>query len=324
MPPEGEKTLKGRPTPYIDPKKIESGEYELPLWADLSSLPEHERRGIWGLMVGNEGRTRYAVYDAFVKMGFNPETDMLQCPIMSPENFASPAKDWFQGEPKNSKFWKADTLRGPASDWNQMTSIDGVFASGSETNQGGASTVSTGSYAGNRAAEYAKKVTQGRISEEQVKEDKERVYAPVKRMKSPGANVSWKEIWMGINRVMQQDCGDIRNTALSKHGRMWLDSIRKHEMQMTYARNPHELVRVLEAESRITVAEIYLYLVLANERANELKIDPDKIMYTKLINGELITTFKENEWWLKPPYASTYLENWNICRAQELSEKQEI
>ncbi|MDR2664714.1 MAG: hypothetical protein LBC21_00355, partial [Oscillospiraceae bacterium] len=306
-----------RPTPYIDPEKIKSGEYELPLWADLSSMPEYERRAIWGLMVGNEGKTRYAIYDNYNKQGFNPETDMLQCPVMSPESFGYPFKDWFQGEPHNNKFWKADTLKGVASDWNQMTNVEGLFAAGSESNQGGSVAGSSGSYAGNRAAEYAKSATRGKLSEAQISAEKERVYAPVRRLDSPNANVSWKEIWMGVNRVMQQDCGDIKNVALSNHGLMWLDSIKKHELRMTYARNPHELARVMEAESRVTVAEIYLYLCLANFRANDESVSPDKLMYNKFIDGELITTFREEGWWLKPPYAATYLENYEKCRALE-------
>ena len=306
-----------RPTPHIDPELIKSGEYELPFWADISSMPEHERRGIWGLMVGNEGRTRIAIYDYYNKAGFNPEKDMLQCPMMSLENFASFAKDWFQGEANNSKFWKADTLKGVATDWNEMTSVSGLFASGSETSQGGAGAGSSGAYSGNRAAEYAMKVERGRISEAQVTAEKERVYAPVGRMNDPQAVISWKELWMGMNRVMQQDCGDIKAPNICEHGLMWLDSIKKHEMQMTYARNPHELVRVLECESRMTVAEIYLYLCIANFKAAEEGADKNKLMFSKLLDGELITTYKEDKWWLKAPYAPTYLENYEKCRALE-------
>jgi hypothetical protein len=77
---------------------------------------------------------------------------------------------------------------------------------------------------------------------------------------------------------------------------------------------------VLEAESRITVAEIYLCLSIANHRANEAEISTDKKMYTKFIDGELVLTFKEDEWWLKPPYAATYLENYENCRANEKEE----
>ncbi|MDR1299120.1 MAG: hypothetical protein LBJ84_02570, partial [Oscillospiraceae bacterium] len=126
---------------------------------------------------------------------------------------------------------------------------------------------------------------------------------------------------MGINRVMQQDCGDIKNVALSNHGLMWLDSIKKHEMQMTYARNPHELARVMEAESRVTVAEIYLHLCLANFRADDEKVSKDRLMFNKFIDGELVTTYKEDGWWLKPPYAATYPENYAKCRALEKGDK---
>jgi hypothetical protein len=40
-------------------------------------------------------------------------------------------------------------------------------------------------------------------------------------------------------------------------------------------------------------------------------------MFNKLKDGELLTTFKEDKWWLKPPYAPTYLENYTKSRALE-------
>jgi hypothetical protein len=103
---------------------------------------------------------------------------------------------------------------------------------------------------------------------------------------------------------------------------MWLDSIKRHEMQMTYARNPHELVRVLECESRITVAEIYLYLCLANFKAADEGVGEDKQLFCKLINGELIVTYKDDKWWLKPPYARHTLKITEKCRALEKEVRQ--
>ena len=228
-----------------------------------------------------------------------------------------PKRTGSRAKATDCKFWKADTLRGVTVDWNQMSSVEGLFASGSESSQGGAGAGSSGAYAGNRAAEYALKVGQGRISASQVEAEKERVYGPVKRMNDQQAVISWKELWMGMNRVMQQDCNEFRTPATCKHGLMWLDSIRKHEMNLTYARNPHELVRVLECESRVTVAEIYLHLALANFKAADEGVSKDKSMYNKLIDGELITTYRESNWWLKPPYAPSYLENYTTCRALE-------
>jgi len=306
------------PTPDIDPAKIESGEYELPLWADLTSLPDYERRGIWGLMIGNEGKTRTSIYTYFNKAGFNPEKDMLQVPVMNPEVYGNPRKDYYQGEPNNNKFWKSDTLRGVVVDWNQMTNVDGLFAAGSEAGQGGAACGAGGAYAGNRAAEYAMKTRRGEISEAQVKQIKDHVYGPIDRMDDPKATVSWKELWMGVNRVMQQDCGDYRTKVLCEHGLNWLDSIKKLEMQMTYARNPHELTRVLECESKLTTAEVYLYLAIANFNAEEKGEGEGKVMLNKLVDGRLVTTYKENKWWLKPPYAPTYRENYEKCRELEL------
>ena len=301
---------------------IESGEYELPFWADLSDLPDSERRGIWGLMVGNEGRTRMAVYDYYNKAGFNPETDMLQCPNMTADHFGWRRKDWFQGEPDMAAFWKADTLSGIATDWNQMTNVPGLFASGSESGQSGAAAGSSGAYAGNRAAEYAMENELAPVDEAQLAAEKARVYAPVKRAGDPNARISWKELWMGLNRVMQQDCGYFRTESTFKHGLMWLDSIKKKEMQMTFARNPHELIRVLECESRITIGEIYLHLGLANITAAKENVPQEKEMFVKLADGERVLRFEDAQWWLKPPYAPTYLENYNICRAKERNEQE--
>ena len=319
IPDEGKKMI-GTPQADITldmAKGVENGEYELPLWADIAGMPEYERRAIWGLMVTNEGRTRTGIYDYYNKAGFNPDKDMLQCPVMSLEGLAYPRRDWFQGEAMATKPWKADTLKGIAIGWDQMSSVEGLFACGSETGQGGAPAVSSGAYCGHRAAEYAMKTAQGEIDEAQVTAEKERVYAPVKRLGNPEAVISWKELQLGMNRVMQQDCGDFRTRVLFEHGLMWLNSIKNQEMQMTYARNPHELVRVLECESKVTVAEVYLYLGLANCRAEETGEEEGKIMYTRLIDGELITTFKDNEWWLKAPYAPTYLENYEKITAKD-------
>lgn len=318
IPLEGRPNLSaGRSAPFIEQEKIISGEYKLPLWADLAAFSPHERRALWGLMVGNEGRTRTAVYDYFNRIGFNPDTDMLQCPVMTPYNFQYDSKDWFQGEADRAVVWKTDTLAGVSTDWNQMTSLPGLFACGAESGQGGAIGGSSGGYCGNRAAEYAMKAELGKLCEEQVAAEKKRVYAPVERMHDPNANVSWKELWMGLNRVMQQDCGEFRSPELCEHGLNWLESIKMHEMQMTYARNPHELARVLEVETRITVGEVYLNLCKANFIAEKDEANKDKIMFTSIIDGELKLNFKEDDWWLKPPYAPTYLENYENCRALE-------
>ena len=319
MPAEGQKyIMMDRPGIIHDlPERIRNGEYELPFWADIPALPEYERRGIWGLMVSNEGKSRYPVYDYYNKAGFNPDKDMLQCPVLIPENYVLKKKDWFLGEPEMAKFWKTDTIRGIATDWNQMTNIPGLFSAGIDSSQGSATAGASGMYAANRAVEYSKNTKLGKIDDAQVAAEKERVYAPVKRVGDWRASVSWKELWAGMTRVMQQDCGDFRTIPICEHGLMWLDSIKKHEMCMTAAHNPHELVRILECESRATVDEIYLHSCIAKLRSEETGEGEGKIMYNQLADGKLVTTYKENNWWLKPPYAPTYLENYEKFTALE-------
>ena len=320
MPAEGQPyVMNDRPGIIHDlAERIRNGEYELPLWADISALPEDERRGIWGLMICNEGKTRYPIYDYFNKAGFNPDTDMLQCPVMVPENYVDKKKDWFQGEQHVVKFWKADTLRGVATDWNQMTTIEGLFAAGTDSGQASATAGSSGMYAANRAAEYAKKTALKKVDEAQLTAEKERVYAPVKRMGDPSACISWKEMWAGTARVMQQTCDNgFRTIPVCEHGIRWMDSIDKHEARMTYARNPHELWRVLECESRIAVGKVYLYSAIAQIRAEESGEGKGKVIFNQFKDGGLVTTYKEDGWWLKAPYAPTYLENFETHTALE-------
>jgi hypothetical protein len=44
------------------PERIRKHEFVLPLNMDLTRLPAHERRVIFGMMVGNECRTRIPIY----------------------------------------------------------------------------------------------------------------------------------------------------------------------------------------------------------------------------------------------------------------------
>jgi len=150
-----------------------------------------------------------------------------------------------------------------------MTSVDGLFAAGSSSGLEGCSyACSSGFYAGNRAVEYGKKVSLGEVDEAQLDAEIKRVHAPVRRTGDPGAYVSWKELWGGSARVMQQCCGDFKTISILEHGLTWLDSIKKNEMQRTYARNPHELARVMEDETRITVSEMFLHACIIKIRTD--------------------------------------------------------
>ena len=72
--------------PTLDlPELVRRGEYALPLFANMTDMPEYERRAIFGLMVGNEGKTRVPIYQVYAEAGFDPDKDMLQTPLISRE-----------------------------------------------------------------------------------------------------------------------------------------------------------------------------------------------------------------------------------------------
>jgi succinate dehydrogenase/fumarate reductase flavoprotein subunit len=314
------------PKPIHDlPERIRNGEYELPFWADLAGMPDDERRSIWGLMIGNEGKSRYTLYDLYTREGFNPDKDMLWAPIYVPEAY----KSWalFQGEPDIVKPWRTENMGGQgeiASDWNAMTTVEGLFCAGAAAGLEGCSfACSSGFYSGNRAAEFAQKVSFGSINAEQLTAERERVYAPVKRNVTPEAYISWKELWAGSARAMQTCCGEYKTIPVLKNGLSWFDSIKKQEMQQTYARNPHELVRVLECETRIAVSEVYIHACIAKIETDRNGTSKDKLVFNHLENDEVITTFRDYKYWLKAPYSSTYLKNYDICRESEIAARKE-
>ena len=100
---------------------------------------------------------------------------------------------------------------------------------------------------------------------------------------------------------------------------MWMDSIKKNEMQLTYARTPHELARVMEDHTRITVGELLLNGVL-NQMEHGDEIPRGNYVYYQLRDGEFTTSLKEDKFWLKAPYEDSYLGNYDKIRRQEREE----
>ncbi len=118
---------------HLTPKLIEglkTGEYKLPLYADLPSMPPLERRALWGLMVGNEGKTNYSVYKMYNKYGFDPDKDMIEVTMLPIEFYAGPVPFWasFGGYP----LWRSTTGDDciMVTDWNLKSNLDGLYGAG--------------------------------------------------------------------------------------------------------------------------------------------------------------------------------------------------
>ena len=158
------------------------------------------------------------------------------------------------------------------------------------------------------------------IDRVQVEQEKVRVYAPINRK----GDIGWKELHAGISRIMQNYCGEYKGEGILKSGLWWLNSIRESEVSRTFTRNPHELWRTLECLSRITVGEMIMHSSLAR-KASSKALDFKRIDYPEMNSPEwnkFVTIRLENgkvkvgdlplNYWLLPPNALTYEENYKL------------
>ena len=302
------------------PSLIKSGKVKLPLYADLPSMPEHERRAIFGLMVGNEGRTRVPVYENYTAAGFDPDKDMLQAPILNPNNYLTGA--WFWDAPHPKYRSQGIVSGGLVFDWDLKTNLEGLWVAGLNGFCGldHSSSATSGRYCGRKAAKHAQSASEPVIDRAQVDAEKARVYAPIKQKSGMG----WKELNAGICRIMQDHVGSLMHENTLKLGLRWLKDIGGNEAATAYARNPHELIRTLECLTLLTVGEIIIHASLAREASSSAlmfsRIDypkRDKPEWNKFVtirkeNGEVKVGELPLDYWKLPPYAPTYEENYNL------------
>jgi hypothetical protein len=235
--------------------------------------------------------------------------------MMDPESYGfGDFFGWYHGEFNVCKNWKDTGLFGgsgsPVVDWRLMTNVPGLFGAGLAVGiSGAAGACSTGAYAGRQAAKYAAEQVGCELNEKQVQAEIDRICEPVGRVGSPDAYIGWKELWAGTARVMQCHCRDHKTAISLQYGLDWLKSIRERELQQTYARNPHELARVLECEQRLTVCEMFLIGCLSKLRAEEAGKE-DMFVIDRLADGEVVTTYRPNKFWLEAPYEPTLLGNY--------------
>ena len=308
------------------PERIRKGEYVLPLYADLTRLPEKERRVIFGLNVGNEGKTRIPVYDTYTKAGFDPDKDMLQAPLLAPEGYAMPVYWIGRLMPHLRRVGDPGPGCGYLVDWDLRTSLEGLYAAGGNCIAGAgdhASAATSGRFAGRKAATYVKTTPEIRVSKRQVEAERARVYAPLEQ--SPGG-AGWKELNAGIARIMQDYCSQFRTEGTLQLGMSLLKELKEVAAERTYAANPHELTRTLECFHIITFGEMIMQASLSRKassaylnfhRLDYPELDPPdwhKIIPMKLEKDKVITRELPVDYLLKSPYAPTYKENYKIHR----------
>lgn len=262
--------------------------YKLPFYSDLSRMPEMERKAIWGLMVGEEGKTRIPIYENYTKRGFDPEKHILQ----------SYGSGW-----KSASFLPQERQLfglpgGIFHDWKLQTNIEGIFAAGDQlfaSNCNGHA-AATGHYAGRHAAAHAAEASLTEIDEMQIEKERNRVYAPMKKENG----MDWRELNMAISKAMQIYCGDNKNEAFLREG---LDLLKEYEEQVLpdiSCENPHELMRALEVFDILEVSKLIIHSCLLRkssskalcfERTDYPEMDPEedrRFITIRQENGQII------------------------------------
>ena len=306
------------------PERIRRGEFKLPLYADFTRLPEVERRNIFGMMVGNEGKTRIPIYDTMTRAGFDPDKDLFQAPVVMPEGYA------------HSNFWSAGvntppTIRslgggGFLVDWNLRTNLEGLYVGAGGNLFGGGchgESHTTGRYAGRHAAEYAKAAPEPVADSKQIEKERELAYTATGQSK--GGN-GWKEINAAIGRIMRDYCGQYKNEQTLNLGLRLLRELRDTELASAYASNPHELGRLLECRSLITVGELAMKASLSRKASNSMldfhrldypEMDPsdwNKLLPIRQEDNQIKVRELPLDFHLRAPYSSDYDKNYRKYR----------
>jgi succinate dehydrogenase/fumarate reductase flavoprotein subunit len=233
-------------------ERVRKGEFVLPLYADLSAMSAHERQVIWGLMVGEEGKTRVPILDTYREAGFDPDKDMLQ-------SYLFLGGDPMRGSvrPQERTGGEIGAAGGLLVDWDLKSNLEGFYAAGDALFAGNYHyhAAATGRYAGRKAAEHAQKDQLPTLSRKQVAREKARVYAPLEN----GHDIEWKEFNAAICRIMQNYCGDFKNEELLKIGLIWLEDLKRNDAPRVQVDNPHKLMRTLEVYNILTCCEMIIH-----------------------------------------------------------------
>ena len=232
--------------------------YRLPFYADLSRMPEEERRVIWGMMVGQEAKTQVPIYQNYTERGFDPEKHMLQ----------SYGTGWQSASFLDQERQFFGAPGGIMHDWDLKTNIDGIYAAGDQlfASDCAGFACATGYYAGRKAAGYAACITNLPVPEEDVQAEAQRLYAPL-HTEAENA-LSWKELNAAIAKAMQNYCGGIKCDDLLREGQDLLTSFERDMVPLLHADNPHDLMRIHEVEDILTVAQIVLHACLARKASS--------------------------------------------------------
>jgi succinate dehydrogenase/fumarate reductase flavoprotein subunit len=241
-------------------ERILKGEYKLPLYADLPSMPDYERRVIWGVMIGSESKTKIPILMTYGAAGFDPEKDMLQSYYML--GGSSMMRE--PSSPRERMIFSGGG--GLVVDWTLKSSLEGLFGAGENVfgTNGHAGAATTGRHAGICAAHYVKSTPEPVVDRAQIDREKKRVYAPTHL----DDGVDWKEMNMGLCRIMQNYVSEPKTEGLMNMGLNALKEYEEEEVPQLFADNPHKLGRTIDVMDVLTVDQVITHACLARKASS--------------------------------------------------------
>lgn len=230
--------------------------YRLPFYADLSRMPEMERKVIWGLMVGEEGKTKVPILQNYTERGFDPTRHALQ----------SYGTGWQSASFLDQERQLFGAPGGLFHDWNLKTNIDGIYAAGDQLYASDCCgfAAATGYYAGRKASDYADTVKLIQPDVQDILRERERLYAPMYNKEG----MHWKELNMAISKAMQNYCGGIKCDDLLNEGLHLLESYETEIVPQLSCQNPHELMRTHEVLDILEVSKLILNACLLRKSSS--------------------------------------------------------
>jgi succinate dehydrogenase/fumarate reductase flavoprotein subunit len=259
------------------------GEYELPFYGDFPAMPDVERRATWNLMLNEESTTKVLV-NTMKDGGFDLGRDqLLSYKLIEGQSLPQWREAGYGG--------------GVLVDWNLKTTVDGLYAAGSQmfSPEDHSYCAATGRYAGRKAAAYAKEAGDLHISREQIEQEKNRILAPTKRT----SGIEWKELHNGLSRALQYFVSEFKTERLLKMGLEEIERIETEWVPKLFALDPHKLMRSIEDLSMIEYAKVIINAMLERKASSPLlglnridypQIDPpewDKYLTVKLVNNKI-------------------------------------
>jgi succinate dehydrogenase/fumarate reductase flavoprotein subunit len=220
--------------------------YKLPFYADLSKMPDEERRVIWGMMVGEEGKTKVPILKNYTERGFDPQKHILQ----------SYGTGWQSASFLDQERQLFGAPGGILNDWDLKTNIEGIYAGGDQlfASDCAGFACATGYYAGRKAADASNNLDISVPDRDFVDCEKDRLFSQLNN----SSGEDWRGLNMAVSKTMQSYCGGIKNDDLLKQGLLLIGDYEKEWLPRISCDNPHELMRVHELSDIITVCEMIL------------------------------------------------------------------